>query len=538
MRRAISSVAFVVLTLVWCPISIAQGPASSTGWDTCHKAPTLACLLDEALMLALLVKPATRGATELGNIAEAWAAAGNIQMAMRVAQSIPSDQRSRVSALRSIASAQAHLGLTAEARDTFSQARQLADSLEDRLNRAEALKSVAQGEAEAGMAAEAASTFEASLMVAKALEIPARSPCVVAPSPEVRLEHLFKTLAEQQASAGNISDSLQTARFIKYHPHIRAGTLRMIAEVAAKRGQKVEAGLILKEALDATHASLTPPERWPGCPGIRHLGASAELYVETLSDVAQAQARMGLIEDAAATLEGALQFVPRIKDGSLLKADVSRSLVLTKIAEAQSEAGFGPQSAATFERAVQAASEVREATWRHIMVLDRLGRAQHKGGRVGEATRAFGEALALARALDNYAERASGLLTVLDAELERGLADADRLLLDAIEATRSIPEQSKRVGLLVRIAQTQEKVGRLQAAVDTYREALEAVDATSIKWARTNSLFLAMRAMPGRPQVTRLIAESAPQAIQIAESIEDELRRAEALVLIARALPN
>jgi hypothetical protein len=91
---------------------------------------------------------------------------------------------------------------------------------------------------------------------------------------------------------------------------------------------------------------------------------------------------------------------------------------------------------------------------------------------------------------------------------------------------------------LVRIAQAQEKAGRFQDAVDTYREALEAVDATSIKTARSNSLFLVIRTLPGQPPVTRLVAESAPQAIQIAESIEYEPRRAEAIVVIAGALPN
>ena len=172
------------------------------------------------------------------------------------------------------------------------------------------------------------------------------------------------------------------------------------------------------------------------------------------------------------------------------------------------------------------------------MVLAQLGRAQYKAGWVAEAMRTFDEALTLARDLDNYSERANGLLTLLDAELELGLADTDRILLEAIEATRSIPEQSKRVVLLVRIASARERTGRLEGAVNTYREALEAVDATRISIGRANVLILVIRTLPGRPLVTRLLAESAPQAIQIAVSIEPELRRAEALVVIAGALPN
>jgi len=138
-------------------------------------------------------------------------------------QSIPPDQTARITALRSIASAQARLGLANEAREMLIQARQLADSLNDQLGRAEVLQSIAQAEAEAGLATEATSTFEGSLKVAEALELSASSPCVVVPAPEVRLDVLLKALAEQQARAGNISNSLQAARFIKYHPHLRAG---------------------------------------------------------------------------------------------------------------------------------------------------------------------------------------------------------------------------------------------------------------------------------------------------------------------------
>jgi tetratricopeptide (TPR) repeat protein len=443
MRRAISSLAFVVATLVWSPISIAQEPAASTSRDACHKAPTRACLLDEALTRALSVGPSAPWATLLGNIAETQAAAGDVQTALRVVQLIPSGQTSRVTALRSIASAQARLGSTTEAKETFIQARQLADDLTDQLSRAEMLHSVAKAEAEAGMAAEANSTFEESLRLAAALEISADR-CTVSLAPETRLAVLLAALAEQQARAGSISGALQTARSIKYDLPTRARALRMIAGMQTQSGAQIEAGLTLKEALEVVHDSQTPPEIWPSCSLVRHMGASAELYVEMLSDVAKAQAEAGFIEDAAATLVAALQVVPAIKDNSVQKADVATSLVLTKIAEALSEAGLGPQSAATFERAVQAASEVREARW-HVMALARLGRAQYQVGRVAEATRTFDAALELARTLESYPERANGLLTVLDAEVQVGLAvDTDAILLHAIEATRSIADQSKR----------------------------------------------------------------------------------------------
>src|SRR5439155_4910184 len=160
----------------------------------------------------------------------------------------PSDQASRVTALRSIASAQARLGLTTEAKETFIQAHQLADYLTDQLSRAEVLHSVAKAEAEAGMAEAATSTFEESLKLAAALEISADPRCVVSPAPETRLAVLLTALAEQQVRAGSISGALQTARSIKYDLATRARALRMIAEMQTQSGAQVEAGFMLKEA--------------------------------------------------------------------------------------------------------------------------------------------------------------------------------------------------------------------------------------------------------------------------------------------------
>jgi hypothetical protein len=92
--------------------------------------------LDEALVHALAIEPSEKDfngmfvrTTQLVQIAQAQAAAGNVQAALRIAQLIPSDQASRVIALRSIASAQARLGMASEAKETFTQARHLADTL-------------------------------------------------------------------------------------------------------------------------------------------------------------------------------------------------------------------------------------------------------------------------------------------------------------------------------------------------------------------------------------------------------------------------
>ena len=75
----------------------------------------------------------------------------------------------------------------------------------------------------------------------------------------------------------------------------------------------------------------------------------------------------------------------------------------------------------------------------------------------------------------------------------------------------------------------------------TYQEALEAVAANDVQgWLRANALLNATQPWPlgllGDPR--NLLAQTAPQALQIAQSIGDGLQRAEALVVIAQALPN
>jgi hypothetical protein len=221
MRRIISIVVVLVLALLFCSMSRAQEPAGNTTWDSCLKAPTRACILDEALVHALAIEPSEKAfdgtfvrTTQLGKIAQAQAAAGNVQAALRIAQLIPSDQGSRVTALGLIAAAQARLGMASEAKETFTQARHLADTLADQLSRAEVLHSLAQGEAEAGMAAEATNTFEESLKLAESVavtpEVLASSPCVN--SPAGAESRLGQSAPGSGATTGESREPLQCAR--------------------------------------------------------------------------------------------------------------------------------------------------------------------------------------------------------------------------------------------------------------------------------------------------------------------------------------
>jgi tetratricopeptide (TPR) repeat protein len=264
-------------------------------------------------------------------------------------------------------------------------------------------------------------------------------------SAESRLDGLLKGLAEQQARAGSVSNALGAARSIKYALSAKAEALQAIAEIQAQSGLQNEASLILKEALEAVHASQTPIEYWPSCPKARHLADTKSSLVSGLCAVAKAQAKAGLSEDAAATLEEALQVIPTIEDDPLanrddlsgmlgfLKADASKIRALSVVAVAQNEAGFQAQSGATLDRAMRAVVDLSDARSR-FWVLIALGRAQYQVGRLAEAAGAFDSALELARARDDKLM----LLNVLNAEGDAGLtANTEAILVQELPTARS-----------------------------------------------------------------------------------------------------
>src|SRR3954453_11777342 len=132
MRRIlVSIIGCVVIWLGLCSFGVGSGLAGNSDWSSCLNAPSRACILDEALIRALLIGPAA--SRELGDIAELQAVAGNLELARRIAQSIPPDQRARFTALAAVVRAQVTRGEAREAEQTLIQAHRLADAMQDRL---------------------------------------------------------------------------------------------------------------------------------------------------------------------------------------------------------------------------------------------------------------------------------------------------------------------------------------------------------------------------------------------------------------------
>jgi len=528
MRRALVSVsAAVVLWLGLWSCSLAGDLAGHSDWALCLKAPSRDCILDEALMRALLVGPAA--SQELGDIAGMQAAAGHLELAQRIAQSIPGEQRARVIALGAIVRAQLGRGEAGDAEQTLAQAHRVADAMQDRLTRAEALLSIGQVEADAGMAAAASRTFSDSVAQADAVEIRADSTCLLMTAPEDRLDSLYRVVAEYLAKAGDIGGSVRVARSIIYKPHLRSEALRVIGEIAAHDGRPGDAAAMLREAVDAARA--TPPQ-WPSCPKM-NFGVSPDYAVDLLDEIAQA--RIGAPDDVNATLDLALHVIPEIKDDAVWKAEVPRSLALSAIAETQWKVGLASQAGATFQRAAQTASEIANPV-HHAMALTRMARARYDDSHAPAGTSTFNNAVGLAEALEKPAERAVQLLNVAEAEVQLGL-DAGSVLGESLAATRAIPEQPRRVHLLNRIARAQDNTGHQQGGLSIYAEALDALEATDDPGKRRSSLFQIIRAWPGQPQDTRLVSASAPRLLRIVDATAEK-QSAAALVIIAKAMPQ
>jgi hypothetical protein len=82
------------------------------------------------------------------------------------------------------------------------------------------------------------------------------------------------------------------------------------------------------------------------------------------------------------------------------------------------------------------------------------------------------------------------------------------------------------------IAWVQERMGRREEALATYRQALDAADAGSDKSQFTDLIW------PGGLLQPRWLAESAPLVARMAYAIEDPLRRSSVLLALAQALPD
>jgi hypothetical protein len=518
------------------PAALAQAPARETASASCFAAPTQTCLLAEAFEL---LRPSASGDGHhftLEKIVELHVNAGRIADARRVTEAISSRSISRINALRMIAAAQARAGSLKDAGDTFDQAHQLIDTRSNALAQTGALLAIAKAETAAGLTAAAARSLTEGLELAVHIDL--RSYGCGFPNAEWTLDGLLKALAEEHAKAGDLASAIRAARAIGL-PDVRAEALRVVAGAQSQNRMRTEAHSLLLEAIDAAKAS-RPRQRSRYCAG-QSYGADDLAYTSQVSRIAVAQAKAGFVDDAAATFAALLDGVESIEGAHAFSAELRRSEALCGIAAALKAAGLTTQSAEAFDRAVKATDAVGGDRF-SVAALDRLARAQHESGHRGEAEATLVRALQRARAADEGV-RASAIVDVLEARDDLELrADTSEALSEALAAARL----AKNPWLLRRkIARLKLSTGARDEAIALFRELLESAGAAEKDWEKTSALFTAIRGWPvlQRGELVfrvekELIAATAPQAVQLGQSIKGAASRANILTLVAEALPD
>jgi tetratricopeptide (TPR) repeat protein len=528
--------------------ALAEVPPAGSDWDACVNTPTRSCVLREALAAA--TARASPSPDQLRRIAEAYSAAGDVDAAFRVIPSIRADGVARASVLRSIASAQAKSGRTDQARDTFAQAQLLAETIEKPLARAEATLAIAKGEEEAGFTAEASALFAATRELAETVEIkPAPDHgCVIMPSPEDRLDSVFDELARHEANAGDLKQARELTRRIQYGPSSRVAALQAIAEIMAGAGRSDDARGILEEARDAAGPLALWPDRHPSCPNLRIQPPHAGYHVYSLCNVAKVQAKLGLVDAAATTLDAASVLIADIADGPILKARVAIVSALTEIAEAESEAGLRARAGASFDRAIKMAADVAATDGAGIFTLMRLSRALVRAGRNSDGEHLSESVLVTVRSRDASLERANQLLLVIEARDDAGLPHDRDLLFETQEALRLVGLSGERMISLARLAQAWVRAGEMHEAMGAFEEALASLEATPTGPRNSNLLLQAIRGVPVPDHLaglrdSRLIAAAAPHILKIIQERGDpdantSFQRTVALLTLSGALPD
>ena len=526
-RPAIAVVVLVAILGIWPARRL---DASSPSWDDCLKAPDRECVLNEAIDQLYLMDRTDRRAAVIGSVAQSWAKAGEIDKAEQLARQLPDRLLIRMTALREIAAAQARAARQKDAQATFGAALQLAYGWKDPLERGEVLYAIASEQAGVAMKAAADITFDQALQAAESVHIAGEKGRIVLPSPETRLARLLRSLAMHAAQDGRIPQAVEIARSIPYDAATRVETLLALADVQMRAGASPEA--VLDEALVAVRHPGSSMAQWPSFrdSGIMTKGTSD--HVHLLCDIGRAQSRAGLMGDARATFDEALQTIVGALSlpPSANAQPTASSNALADIADAQRGAGLTSAAHETLYRAAMAADATTPERARAI-ALARVAEVRSKA--TDPTPDYFAHALAVARTLDDRSGT-SALLAIASSEARVGLREAAaNTFAEAIGLAR---EDGR---MLREAASAQWRAGLIGEAAATFERAF------------TATMTDTKRAPFDLPQLARMIAHDGQgsallavsprlgvRLLEAADSVTEQIGRAELLSAIARALPD
>jgi tetratricopeptide (TPR) repeat protein len=369
-----------------------------------------------------------------------------------------------------------------------------------------------------------------------------------------RADFELTSIAGAQAKTGRIDDALQLARSIK-NSEIGNLAYEYIAEALAKAGKT-------SEALRIAH-SITGGNRTAILLGIVRRQAMAgrtsnalqlmqalehDDYARAvaLAGIAEAQARAGLADEAAATFKRSLALIPSIS------REFDRVDALSEIAEAQMNAGLTREAATSLTQALEVAQAITH-TMQRGGALASIAKARARAGKMSDA-------LQLAQAIESQSHREDALRLIVEAQavaqaragkIDEAMQLAQSILSDtaaktlaaegklneALRLAQAIKDEFSRARALALVARAQAKAGRAEDATATFKLSLQT--AQSIKHEAFRALGLAQIA---RVQTeARLNGEGAAtfkRSLQVAQSITDKAKRAGALGNIAMELPD
>ena len=292
----------------------------------CVEVPDYTCLIAMSLSTARMIESVDHPGWALAHVAEAQAAAGDIEAALSTAQMIENVHQ-RGWALGDITRAQAEAGDVEAALST-------ARMVESVLYRGRALSLVARAQA-------AADDVEAALVTARLIDNKSM----------VSRANTLLSMVEIRAESGDIAGALSIAGMMK-NGSDRAAALARVAHVQFRNGDNVDA----KQTVAKSHRSL--------------FGSKGRVRLDAVTGVVAALAEIGGIELALST---ARAFDAR-----------ARAVALAKIAEVQAANDNGAGAQHTISAALSTAAMVNDALFLAFTLSD-ISEAQAAIGEIEAA---------------------------------------------------------------------------------------------------------------------------------------------------------
>jgi tetratricopeptide (TPR) repeat protein len=383
MRQHFSVSVLAAFSAIFCSEPLLADPS----WTSCAAAPTRGCVLDQALEISR--ESGGWRINALTAIAEAQAAgsqrlhvAAISDEAVQVLDATHEDGRRRAVALSRLAAAQARAGLTEKAHAIIGQAIEIVQSVDE----ADAFKQsdlveIASGQAEAGNSEDALRVL--------GLITKRESQAIV-----------IGSIAREQAKAGRFADALKLAETIARED--TGEVLKFIADEQIKSGLKNEARSTLAEAAELASSRT----HWIN--GDR---------VKLLVSIASSQANLDLITEALSTLDAALQVSQSIElsMGMAPPPIVQRINAVIDVAEAEARLGTVERAAADFVLARQLTEAIDQEKWQrrsydNVLLAQRhwrayafaaIANAQSKAGLLEDAKMTIEIAMPLAQSIDD-----------------------------------------------------------------------------------------------------------------------------------------